>query len=189
VIDDPAATLCIDLDRVYGVGYSNGGMFAHRMACELHERLAAVIPQHGFLAKGFNCAAPTEHQSILLIGGTNDRTVPISGAVSSDGYYYTPMVAVASEFAAAQGCSSTASPYPTPADGLDKLVCAQHADCATGAEVVFCRWNGAHDYPSWGNESVFWPFMQNNFRPVPEPGATLALVAGSAMLALLRRRR
>ena len=95
VLDELEATLCVDLDRVYGVGYSNGGMFAHRMACALSDRLAAVIPQHGFLAKGFSCTPPTEHQSILLIGGTSDTTVPFDGSESSDGYFYTPMAMVA----------------------------------------------------------------------------------------------
>ena len=188
VIDELEATLCVDLDRVYGVGYSNGGMFAHRMACALSDRLAAVVPQHGFLAKGFSCDPPTEHQSILLIGGTSDTTVPIDGSTSSDGYFYTPMAAVAAEFAAAQGCSPTTSAYPTPADGNDNLGCVQHADCATGAEVVRCQWNGAHDYPSWGNEDVFWPFLDANPMPVPEPGGALLLAAGAAMLLLLRRR-
>jgi len=139
VIDELEATLCVDLDRVYGVGYSNGGMFAHRMACALSDRLAAVIPQHGFLAKGFSCDPPTEHQSILLIGGTSDTTVPFDGSESEDGFFYTPMATVAAEFATAQGCSATTSAYPTPADGIDNLICVQHADCATGAEVVRCQ--------------------------------------------------
>jgi polyhydroxybutyrate depolymerase len=189
VLDELEATLCVDLNRTYGVGYSNGGMFAHQMACALSDRLAAVIPQHGFLAKGFSCDPPTDHQSILLIGGTSDTTVPFDGSTSSDGFWYTPMATVASQFAAAQGCSATTSPYPTPADGVDNLVCVQHAGCATGAEVVRCEWNGAHDYPSWGNEGVFWPFLDANPMPVPEPGATLQLVAGAALLASLRRRR
>jgi polyhydroxybutyrate depolymerase len=189
VIDELEATLCVDLDRVYGVGYSNGGMFAHQMACALSDRLAAVIPQHGFLARGLSCDPPTEHQSILLIGGTSDTTVPFDGSESSDGFFYTPMATVASEFAAAQGCSATTSPYPTPADGIDNLTCVQHAGCATGAEVVRCEWNGAHDYPSWGNEDVFWPFLEANSMPVPEPGVTLQLVTGAAMLVMLRRRR
>jgi poly(3-hydroxybutyrate) depolymerase len=159
------------------------------MACALSDRLAAVIPQHGFLAKGFSCDPPTEHQSILLIGGTSDTTVPFDGSKSEDGYFYTPMATVAAEFATAQGCSATTSAYPTPADGIDNLTCVQHADCATGAEVVRCEWNGAHDYPGWGNEDVFWPFLEANPMPVPEPGVTLQLAAGAAMLMLLRRRQ
>jgi polyhydroxybutyrate depolymerase len=166
VIDELEATLCVDLDRVHGVGYSNGGMFAHRMACALSDRLAAVIPQHGFLAKGFSCKPPTKHQSILLIGGTRDTAVPFDGSKSGDGYFYTPMATVAAQFAAAQGCSATTSAYPTPSDGVDNLSCVQHADCKTGAQVVRCEWNGAHDYPSWGNEDVFWPFLMAN--PTPQ---------------------
>jgi polyhydroxybutyrate depolymerase len=162
VIDELEATLCVDLDRVYGVGYSNGGMFAHRMACEFSDRLAAVIPQHGVLARGFSCTPPTKPQSILLIGGTKDTAVPIDGSKSGDGYFYTPMATVAAEFAAAQGCSATTSAYPTPSDGADDLSCVQHADCKTGAQVVRCQWNGGHDYPSWGNENVFWPFLKAN---------------------------
>ena len=47
-------------------------------------------------------------------------------------------------------------------DGNDELSCVQHADCKTGAQVVRCHWNGGHDYPSWGNEDVFWPFLKAN---------------------------
>jgi hypothetical protein len=125
----------------------------------------------------------------LLIGGTNDSAVPIDGSTSSDGFFYTPMAQVASEFAAAQGCSATTSAYPTPADGDDNLTCVQHAGCTTGAEVVRCEWNGAHDYPSWGNEKVFWPFFLANSNPVPEPGGALQLATGGAMLAWLCRHR
>ncbi len=74
----------------------------------------------------------------------------------------TPMAKIAAEFAAAQGCSATTSAYSTPADGTDELSCVQHADCKTGAQVVRCQWNGGHDYPSWGNEDVFWPFLKAN---------------------------
>jgi polyhydroxybutyrate depolymerase len=169
VIDELEATLCVDLDRTYGVGYSNGGMFAHQMACALSDRFAAVIPQHGFLAKGFSCDPPTEHQSILLIGGNSDTTVPFDGSKSSDGYFYTPMATVASEFATAQGCSATTSVYPTPADGFDNLTCVQHADCATGAEVVRCQWNGAHDYPSWEMKTSSGPSSRQISCRFPSP--------------------
>lgn len=188
VLDDLEARLCIDLDRVYGLGYSNGGMFAHRMACDLPERLAAVIPQHGVLAKGFNCA--TDYRMpIMVIGGTNDTTVPIDGSMSYDYFLYESMPEVVAEFASRQGCDAATTPYPTAADGVDGLSCVQHENCDTEAEVVFCQWNGDHDYPNgWGND-VFWTFLENNARPVPEPGAAMQFLAGGLLMALLYRRR
>lgn len=188
VLDDLEDRLCIDLDRVYGIGYSNGGMFAHRMACTMHDRLAAVIPQHGVLAKGFNCASEYR-MPILVLGGTNDTTVPIDGSVSYDYFLYESMPEVAAGFASLQGCDAATSSYPTAADGLDDFICVQHDHCDTDAEVVFCQWNGDHDYPTgWGND-VFWTFLQDNARPVPEPGAALQLGVGVLLVGLLTRRR
>ena len=188
VLDDLEARLCLDLDRIYGIGYSNGGGFAHRMGCTLQDRLAAVIPQHGILAKGFNCASDYR-MPILVLGGTNDTTVPIDGSVSSDYFFYEPMPDVATGFAALQGCDEDTTPYPTAADGLDDFLCVQHDNCDTEAEVVFCQWNGGHDYPTgWGND-VFWTFLQNNARPVPEPAASLQLAVGLLLVGFLNRRR
>ena len=70
LIDHLSAELCIDTDRVFASGYSNGGMFVHRLGCALGEHLAAVAPMHGYLARGFNCAAEAPGPSMLLVGGT-----------------------------------------------------------------------------------------------------------------------
>ena len=187
VLDDLEAKLCLDRNRIYAMGYSNGGTFAHRLACELDDRLAAVVPQHGVLPRGYNCATD-DRMPILIIGGTNDSIIPIDGTPSpSDGFVYSAMPDVAAGFAQAQGCDETPSPYPTAADGTDDLTCVQHDNCSNEAEVVFCQWNGDHDYPTgWGND-LFWNFFQDNPRPVPEPGQTLLWMIGLITLAGLNR--
>lgn len=44
VINEVAARLSVDLDRVYMVGFSNGGMLAYRFAAERSNIIAAVAP-------------------------------------------------------------------------------------------------------------------------------------------------
>ena len=38
---------CIDMSREYALGYSQGGMMAQRVGCELNSRFAAIAPFHG----------------------------------------------------------------------------------------------------------------------------------------------
>ena len=49
LIDSLERELEIDPRRVYATGISNGGMFAHRLACELPGVLAAIAPVAGAL--------------------------------------------------------------------------------------------------------------------------------------------
>jgi polyhydroxybutyrate depolymerase len=73
-----AATGCFDPDRVSITGVSNGSGFATRMACELPDRFAAVIP----VAAGFRAldpCPPAATASFLAIHGTGDTVVPYNG--------------------------------------------------------------------------------------------------------------
>ena len=67
---------------------------------------------------------------------------------SSDGWFYTAAAYVASEWASANGCSSNMSRYRTSRDGTNSLQCNGHDTCHGGADIVDCRWNGGHGYPS-----------------------------------------
>ncbi len=162
LLDELEDKLCIDRDRLYALGFSNGGMFAQRLGCALPERLAAVAPLHGFLARGLGCEPAASPVAVLLLGGRTDAIVPFDGSQSSDGYSYTPMDEVAGAFASAQGCDVSMARFPTSADGHDGLACVEHPNCKTGAEVVRCEWNGGHAYPSaWGNDLV-WEFFERH---------------------------
>jgi polyhydroxybutyrate depolymerase len=171
MLDRLEETLCVDRDRVYATGMSNGGMFVQRLGCAMPDRFAAIAPVSGQLARGFGCApGPQTPLSIMNIHGSRDDYVSQRGDVSSDGYYYTSAEAQMSQWASAgsQGCDLKATPYTTSLDGTLDLACAQRAHCATGAEVVSCTWNGAHDWPKAGAtdlaNDIIWEFFSRNVR-------------------------
>ncbi|PWB74362.1 MAG: hypothetical protein C3F15_08045 [Holophagae bacterium] len=171
LLDELERTLCVDRDRVYATGISNGGMFVHRLGCDLPERFAAIAPVAGTLAKGGGCAPPTSPKiSMINIHGTRDRVVPFDGTPADDGFLYTPTAQVIAAWAgkSSQQCDSKDSPYPTLADGMAGFRCVQRAHCATRAEVVDCAWDGGHDWPRNGEDQfsvdVIWEFFEKNRR-------------------------
>jgi polyhydroxybutyrate depolymerase len=145
MLDELEDTLCIDLDRVYATGVSNGGMFVYRLGCDMADRFAVIAPVVGTLARGFNCAPGTSTPlSIMHIYGSVDVNVPVDGSESSEGYFYVPLDDVMDAWASAasQGCDDIETPYPTSGDGTMQWECAQRANCATGSEVVSCSYMG-----------------------------------------------
>jgi len=169
LLDELEKTLCIDRARVFATGVSNGGMFVQRLGCDLPNRLAAIAPVAGTIAKRFNCAPGGERAvSMMNIYATKDTTVPFDGAPAEDGFLYTPVAEVTDLWAAesSQGCSSEYSPYPTAMDGVMGFRCVQRAGCGTGAELVECAWDGGHDWPRDGETEfaspVIWEFFERN---------------------------
>lgn len=71
------ATHQIDPRRVYLAGFSNGGMMAHRYACERAEAVAAVFSVAGPL-ETITCR-PGQPVAVLQVQGLADRTVPVGG--------------------------------------------------------------------------------------------------------------
>lgn len=171
LLDEIEGSVCVDLDRVFATGISNGGMFVQRLGCDLPDRFAAIAPVAGALARGFNCApGPSPRVSMMNISATRDRVVPFDGTPAEDGFVYTPTAQVVAKWAGpgSQRCDVEDSPYPTSRDGKQGFRCVQRAGCATGAEVVDCSWDGGHDWPREGQEefasSVIWEFFSRNGR-------------------------
>ena len=48
MLDELESRLCVDKDRVFAAGMSNGGFMSHRLACDLSDRIAAVAPVAGY---------------------------------------------------------------------------------------------------------------------------------------------
>jgi polyhydroxybutyrate depolymerase len=70
--------VCMDPQRVYATGVSNGGGFTARLGCELSSRLAAIAPVAGGYRSLGPCR-PDRPVSVLEIHGDSDKVVPYDG--------------------------------------------------------------------------------------------------------------
>lgn len=67
----------IDRQRIYATGFSNGGMFTQRVACELSDKVAAVSIVAATMPENLSqTCQPTKPVPVLLMHGTNDALIP-----------------------------------------------------------------------------------------------------------------
>jgi polyhydroxybutyrate depolymerase len=126
VEDDLVARSPVDPSLVFFVGVSNGGMMAHRMACEASGRVAGVASVAGTMA--FDPCRPTTAVPVLDVHGTADAVVPYGGG---------PL--------GAPGLLATASSPPAPAAprrwaALDR--CPRGPSRAARGRVSTITWAG-----------------------------------------------
>ncbi len=72
----------INPKRIYATGFSNGGFFSYRLACELSPRIAAVASVAGSMTRRWidrNQCQPQHPTAVLQITGTRDNTISING--------------------------------------------------------------------------------------------------------------
>ena len=67
----------IDMERIYAVGYSNGGMMAYGLANYKSDLIAAVASVSGAM---LDCTGPTNHpMPVVHLHGTADSVIPYNG--------------------------------------------------------------------------------------------------------------
>ena len=70
----------LDLNRVYAIGYSNGGMFSHFLACNTENVFAAIGDVAGtMLTDAYDNCNPSSPVPVLKIHGTSDNVVGYNG--------------------------------------------------------------------------------------------------------------
>ena len=174
LLDELEATLCVDPDRIYAAGFSNGGILAYELAMTLAPRLAAVASVAGGVHPGF-MSMPAGYMPLLDIHGLGDTTIPINAttnstvAVSEDLWEYIPGPELFEGFRAANDCVGKAEHTVTPYDGTAGLYCMREGVCggardhAAGSDrsegaataagqlgpegLVRCTWDGGHHVP------------------------------------------
>ena len=77
LIEEVSYNYNIDLERIYAVGYSNGGMMAYGLANHKSELMAAVASVSGAM---LDCTGPTSHpMPVIHLHGTDDFDLPYNG--------------------------------------------------------------------------------------------------------------
>ncbi len=74
------ATLCVDPQRIYATGFSNGGALAAMLACTMAGRIAAFAPVSGSYFPLAGGCHPSRPVPILEVHGTDDLVVPYEGS-------------------------------------------------------------------------------------------------------------
>jgi polyhydroxybutyrate depolymerase len=77
LLDRLEATACVDPARVYLTGFSNGGGFATRLACELATRVAAVVSVMGSYAVTPLCPAHGPRVALMEVHGDDRFAVSV----------------------------------------------------------------------------------------------------------------
>lgn len=151
LIDEVASLTCIDAQRVYATGMSNGGLFSSLLACRLADRLAATFSVSG-ISHPPDCR-PSQPISVGAIHGTADEVVRYAGGGSAlldedsvafaGDFFEQVMPDEAAEFASDFSCS-TVSDTRIGSDTTLRL----HGGCDDGVEVRFYSVeDGGHTWP------------------------------------------
>ncbi|MCJ7726811.1 MAG: hypothetical protein MUP76_10545 [Acidimicrobiia bacterium] len=138
MIDTIGGELSIDLDRVFVMGFSNGGGFAGRLACELSDRITAIAPV-GASNEGWLECEPTHPVGVLAIHGLDDPIAPFDGAE----VLLPNLPDWAAWWAGSNQCVDQAV-----ATGMPTGTFWHWEECAEGRTVSLIALNGVgHDWP------------------------------------------
>jgi len=160
---------CIDAQRIYATGFSNGGGMSGFLACKLAGRIAAFAPVSGNYYAWPGGCNPGRAVPILEIHGTADSVVPYAGipASVSPQWPLPPVPQWLQDWATRDGCAQRPLVFlQTPA------VTGEHwVQCKANATVVHYRMEGeGHSLPDTiGGEAtnaLMWNFFQAH--PLPD---------------------
>lgn len=130
--------LCIDIDRIFSVGFSYGGMMSFAIACEMGDVFRAIAPLSGALYSG--CGNGNAPIAMWGSHGTSDDVVPID-----DGR------AGLQEVLERNHCSTE-----TTATSPDN--CVTYTGCDEGYPVTWCEFDGGHSPQRWQTQPI-WEFF------------------------------
>jgi polyhydroxybutyrate depolymerase len=151
-----------DPKRVFVTGMSNGAMMAHRLGCELSDRIAAIASVAGALITG--ACQPARPVSVLEMHGTEDSLVPFGGGSVAGIGQFPSTISFMRRWATFDGC--TGSPTVTKS-GITKTTtwagCREHTavilDAVTGAGHW---WFGPDEDPAEPSATtVVWDFFSH----------------------------
>lgn len=130
LLDELEARLCVDTNRVFAMGMSNGAYMAHTLACKMADRIAAIGPVAGLLLQ--SPCSPSQPMPAMLVNGTAD---------SLSQYQYVDQGV--QFWVGKNHCTTMQQSYQ-----MGDVTCVTHGGCSDGADVVLCTvTDGGHQWP------------------------------------------
>jgi polyhydroxybutyrate depolymerase len=174
ILDDVAARTPLDKKRVFVVGHSNGGFFAHRLACDMPDRIAAVVSHAGAAWKDGERCRPIEPVSVVQVHGTADETVRPGGGLVFDrpGARYPSVAETISLWKDRLGCSGEPDRGVAQLDLDVRIPGAEtRVDRFVGCRAALELWtidHGAHS-PAFGRAwaEAVWAFFKAHPKGAP----------------------
>jgi polyhydroxybutyrate depolymerase len=140
LVEQISTEQCVDPQRVYATGMSNGGHMAHTLGCEAADVFAAVASVTGVLGLDPASCTPSRPISVLDFHGTGDLIVPYDGG--GPGYPAVPEMMAG--WAARNGCTGASESTLV----MGAVSCETWPDCEGGVEVTLCTIDGGgHCWP------------------------------------------
>ncbi|MBI2967085.1 MAG: T9SS type A sorting domain-containing protein [Bacteroidetes bacterium] len=160
LIDTIRQDYLIDTLRIFSCGISMGGYMTYRLACELHDRIAAVASVAGPTVNPiFDSCQNTPPMPVLHFHGTADSTVPYNGQGM-----WPPVDTIIQYFVSKNGCPLFPDTTPIPdiwAPDNCTVTRFDYSPCDDSSEVVFFKiFNGGHTWP--GGTVDIIPFGNTN---------------------------
>ncbi|WP_240359459.1 alpha/beta hydrolase family esterase [Pyxidicoccus trucidator] len=165
--------VCVDTRRTFAMGFSNGGFFTYRLACERASRFAAVAPVAG--PEGTSPCTPSRPVPVLHFHGTADAVVYYAGGnnFGSFGSAYPSAEESVRRWAGRNGCGSGTVQTYQQGDST----CTAYTGCTpASATVSLCTVQGGrHAWPGYAgfNNGTLdlkatreaWKFFKERPRP------------------------
>jgi polyhydroxybutyrate depolymerase len=132
-LDDLASVVNVDTRRVFATGFSNGGRFVYRLACELSNQIAAIAVVSSSMSP--SSVKPTRPVPVLHIHGRADRFAPFEGGYSD----YEPLGRqtsireIIARWSRWNGCTDPRVTYERGA-----VTYTAHSNCRGSGDVTLC---------------------------------------------------
>lgn len=141
--------LPVDRQRIHATGMSNGGMMAHRLACEAADLFASVAAVAG--TDNTTACAPSRPIPVLHLHALDDTHVLYGGGAGPDAFRdpakvteFTSVSETMARWAQRNACSAP----PRRVLTVPGAWCERHAGCSGGVAVQLCvTETGGHSWP------------------------------------------
>ena len=157
----------IDPNRIFGIGFSQGGLFVNRLACERSEVFAGIaVVAATFSVPLSESCDPNFSTSYLLIQGTRDRVLSFEGS-DNGALSLLSAQATIDEWVSHNNCSG--SPEISSETHDFEYEITRYSNCRDNRHVqLIAIQNAGHIWPTDAEEHIGQFFSQLKVAHLPE---------------------